>query len=258
MSCRRSSSQVGRLAAARSGISATSSQMVGLVGSAVNRLQKQLGGAATDTLRLVNQFNPPPTIESLNPLVAVGGLTGQLTGQRHLHNHLKNGLGTVRLARNVSSGLGTGLARLSRAGGQPVIQRSFFRERVQARQWQTRLTTAVNARDLMLLPGVTVKASYGQMVEVGGQSWHAGLMLVQTAQGERAMTHLQRLSIPAAHVYFDRALKDQEIVGIIAGERGYEPRHLRGFAGELTEVESLLPFSRLKQSLIKAHLLWGR
>lgn len=257
MSCRRSSRQVERLSAGRSGVSAITSQAAGVAGSVVIRMQEQLGRMATDTLRLANLFSPPRTIESLNPLVAAGGLAGQVTGSRHLHNRLKNGLGTAQLVRNVSRSVGTGLARLSRADEPPVGQHRYFRDRVTARQWPSRLTTAFNARDLMLIPGVKVKASYGQMVEVAGHTWHAGLMLVQTSQGERAMTHLQRLSFPSAHVYFDRALKDQEMVGFIAGERGYEPRQLRGFVGEVTEVESLLPLSRWKHSLIKTQLLWG-
>ncbi len=60
------------------------------------------------------------------------------------------------------------------------------------------------------------------------------------------------------HYYFDRTLHDKEAVGIISGHKEFEARHLPGYAGEITEVESLVPtLANVKQGLIKTHLCWG-
>ena len=55
------------------------------------------------------------------------------------------------------------------------------------------------------------------MVEWHDQSWHRGTTVVKTGRGERTVTHLQRLSLPAVHYYFNRRLSDQEVVGIVSG-----------------------------------------
>jgi hypothetical protein len=103
-----------------------------------------------------------------------------------------------------------------------------------------------------------LQRSEGLMVEWQGQSWHRGTMVIHTAQGERTMTHLQSLTVPSTHYYFDRRLSDNETVGIITGQKGFEPKSMEGYAGQVGEVESLLPaWAQTKRGLIQAHLRWG-
>ena len=72
------------------------------------------------------------------------------------------------------------------------------------------------------------------------------------------MGHLQSLAVPAGHYYFNRALRDVEVAGIISGQHEYQARHLPGYAGEVTEVESLVPaVSQVKKRLLQLHLFRG-
>jgi len=139
----------------------------------------------------------------------------------------------------------------------PVQYRNFFNGRVQMRSWPSRLTPALNARDIQGLP-LKVQASRGQMFESRGKTWHLGVTNVKTRRGERTMAHLQSLAAPAHHYYFERVPHDTEVAGIISGQREFEPKHLPGFAGEVTEVESLVPaLSQVKKRLIQMHVFWG-
>jgi hypothetical protein len=104
------------------------------------------------------------------------------------------------------------------------------------------------------------------MFESEGQTWHRGTTTVQTslaqngdAGGQRTITHLQKLSLPGTHYYFDRPLSEQEVAGIVTGQKGFEARHLPGFAGQISELEALQPaWAGLKKGLIQAHLFWGQ
>ncbi|MCP4386397.1 MAG: hypothetical protein GY798_34150 [Hyphomicrobiales bacterium] len=73
------------------------------------------------------------------------------------------------------------------------------------------------------------------------------------------MTHLQSLNLPGSHYYFNRALRDDEVAGMIGKHHGFpEPRDVKGFLGEVTEVESLAPtVAHLKHRLIQAHAFFG-
>jgi hypothetical protein len=96
------------------------------------------------------------------------------------------------------------------------------------------------------------------MFEHQGKTWHLGITQVQTSQGERTIGHLQSLNAPPTHYYFNRALREAEVAGVIGHQRGFTPKHLPGFAGEVTEVESLNPLlAGLKQRLIQTHLCFG-
>lgn len=167
-------------------------------------------------------------------------------------------LGLLRLGQAASIMAGTGLGRLSRPGESEVQRRVFFPHttRQPVSLWPSRLTPFLNRADAGSTP---VKNSAGLMFEVGGKTWHRGALTLQTNQGERTLTHLQSLSLPAAHYYFDRLLNDNETAGIITGQRGFEPKHLPGYAGQVTEVDSLCPaWAGIKHSLIGAHLRWGQ
>jgi hypothetical protein len=127
---------------------------------------------------------------------------------------------------------------------------------VQLQSWPSRLTPALNARDIQGLP-LTVQASRGQMFESQGKTWHLGVTTATapTGRGERTLGHLQSLAAPGSHYYFNRALPDTEVAGIIGGQREFEPKHLPGFAGEVTEVEALVPaLAQVKKKLIQLHV----
>jgi hypothetical protein len=211
------------------------------------------GRSATAILSMSNSLDMPKSIDTLMPIAAVGALLGS----NKVRLRILNVLGTAQVGRAVATGLGTGISRLSRVKNGAVRQKSFFGGKVQLRVWSSRLTPALNALDVRGLP-VAVQASGGQMMESRGKTWHLGTTIVNTSQGRRTITHLQGMSLPGTHYYFDRTLHDKEAVGIIAGHREFEARHLPGYAGEITEVESLVPvLANVKKGLIKSHLCWG-
>jgi len=178
-------------------------------------------------------------------------------------------LGLIKLGQVGATFLGTGLARMSRLKRVGVVdgveQRFFFLQttRVPVAVWRSHLTPLLNLIDSGPAP---VVKSDGIMFELGGKTWHRGTVVIQTAQGERTMTHLQSLSAPATHYYFSRRLDDNEAVGIASNQKGFDPKHLpdrngapsTGYAGQISEVESLLPvWASIKRGLIQAHLRWG-
>ena len=170
-------------------------------------------------------------------------------------------VGLLKLGQATGAFAGTGLARLSRRSEPGITagleQQFFFPDSTKrpVRVWQSRLTPLFNRADA----GVGgVRRSDGLIVESQGQTWHRGTTVVKTSQGERTMAHLQSLTVPATHYYFNRRLSDNETVGIITGQKGFEPKTLDGYAGQVSEVESLFPaWAQTKRGLIQAHLRWG-
>jgi hypothetical protein len=170
-------------------------------------------------------------------------------------------VGLLKLGQAAGTFAGTGLARLSRRREPGITagmeQQFFFPSSTQrpVRMWQSRLTPLLNRADVG--PG-GAQRSEGVMVESQGQTWHRGTTVIKTTQGRRTMTHLQSMTMPATHYYFNRRLSDNETVGIITGQKGFDPKTLEGYAGQVSEVESLMPaWAQAKRSLIQAHLRWG-
>lgn len=179
-------------------------------------------------------------------------------------------LGLLKLLQTSSTFLGTGVARMSRLQKIGVVdgleQRFFFLEttKVPVMVWKSRLTPFLNLLDSGL--GAEVVRSDGLMFELDGKTWHRGTVVVKTVQGERTITHLQSLSTPPAHYYFSRRLDDNEAVGIVSGQKGFNVKSLidrsgdpvTGYAGQISEVEALFPmWARVKKQLIHTHLRWG-
>lgn len=251
MACDRLSRQVGSTAAGKSGITALQSQAGQVSGRLLAGLERGLGQSAAAALRVANSLDVPRSVDALLPAAAVGALVGG--GSTRLR--ILNTVGALQVVRATTTGLGTAAARLSRSG--PVSQRNYF-DRVHLRTWPSRLTPVLNAGDIRGGLRLTVKASRGQMIESRGQSWHLGVTTVRSSQGERTIGHLQRLSVPAGHYYFNRAPTELEVAGLVSGQREFEAKHLPGYAGEVTEVEALTPlWAGLKRQLIQARLLWG-
>lgn len=256
MSCDRQGVKVGLSAGVKAGISTLSSKTGNATGRMLNTVSRGLGRSATAALSISNSFEGPGTLDALTPLAAVGALVS-----RNNNTRLKilNTLTAAQVARAAAGSVGTGIARMSRPKGEPVRTEFYFKGQPAVRAWPSRLSPALNARDIMGWPCLAVEFSGGQMVESEGKSWHVGTTVVRTSAGEqRAITHLQRLTLPGRHYYFNRPLKDREVAGIIQGQKGFEAKHLPGFAGQIGELESLQPaIAGLKKGLIQAHLFWG-
>jgi hypothetical protein len=178
-------------------------------------------------------------------------------------------LGVMKLAQMASVFIGTGIGRMSRRNKIGIVdgleQRFFFLNttKMPVTTWKSSLTPLFNLVDSGASP---VLRSDGLMFEISGKTWHRGTIVIKTAQGERTLTHLQSLSVPAAHYYFSRRLDDNEAVGIVSNQKGFDPKHMpdrqglpsTGYAGQISEIESLLPmWASLKRGLIQAHLRWG-
>lgn len=288
LSCDKNGSRVGTSVAVKNGITAVASRGGNVIGAMISQtgstgqsvkksaklraaaagdkakkvqgqmMRTMVGKPASATLSVVNNFGMPPSLNSLTPLAAAGALLSRNKGAR---SAILNVVASAQGARAVSVGIGTGVARLSRNGsaGQ-VEQRNYFdRPQIQVRMYPSRLSAALNASDIRGWP-VAVKRSAGKMYENRGQTWHAGTTTVATPSGERrTMTHLQSLNWPGTHYYFNRALRDDEVAGMIGKHQAFpEPRDIKGFLGEVTEVESLAPTTAyLKRNLIQAHAFFG-
>jgi len=164
-------------------------------------------------------------------------------------------VGVLKLGNTAGNFAGTGLARLSRQGS--IELRVFFphSRRLSVGVWRSKLTPLLNRQDRG--PG-RIKQSDGLMFEVAGKSWHRGAIVIDTAQGERTLTHLQSMTAPGTHYYFNRRLNDTEAVGIVSGQRGFEPKYMDEYVGQISEVESLSPrWAMFKKNLIRTRLRWG-
>jgi hypothetical protein len=117
--------------------------------------------------------------------------------------------------------------------------------------WKSSLTKTLNALDAPI-PGQSrgVRRSDGVLFQTGGATWHWGTLLVDTPRGERMLTHLQSLNLPAQHYYFDCALSDEQAVGIAAGRMRAD--QLPGYVGGVSALESLtLAWGAAKHAMIK-------
>jgi prenyltransferase beta subunit len=74
-------------------------------------------------------------------------------------------------------------------------------------------------------------------------------------QNKRTITHLQSLSYPAEHYYFDRRLSNRQAVALAGGQS--EPETMPGFTGRVSKAEMLCPaWAGAKRALILAQLHW--
>jgi len=257
VSCDRQEVKIGRSAGVKAGINTLSNKAGNVTGRMMDTVGRGLGRSATAALAVSNSFEGPQTIDALVPLAAVGAL---LSGNNRTRLKILNTITAAQVARAAASSLGTGIARMSRPKDEPVRTEFYFKGQPAVRAWPSRLTPALNARDIMGGSRLSVEFSGGQMVESGGKSWHVGTTVVKTPAGEqRAITHLQSMAVPGRHYYFNRPLKDREVAGIIQGQKGFEAKHQPGFAGQISELEALQPaIAGLKKGLIQTHLVWGK
>lgn len=134
----------------------------------------------------------------------------------------------------------------------------IFLKKSSAQAWSSRLTPLLNLNDL-LTPAdrENVTSSSGVVLKANNKTWHSGTTTVKTPAGERTITHVQSLTVPADHHYFNRPLNDREIV-MVAGGQG-KPAAMSGYAGGISGTEALFgPLVTVtKQAAIKARIFGG-
>lgn len=123
-------------------------------------------------------------------------------------------------------------------------------------QKSARMTRFLNKLDLIGSHrlGKNVVSSEGDIVRAAkGGAWHRGTSVVQTPGGQRTITHLQSLKLPAHHYYFDRKLSDGEVAGIVSGQA--KANRLPGYVGEVHAMENLAPsWGATKKAMITTRL----
>jgi hypothetical protein len=136
----------------------------------------------------------------------------------------------------------------------------FFKGKVATNLWKSSLTDVLNRADLMGSHqlGKGVHSSDGVMFDAGGLTWHRGTSVVDTPGGQRTITHLQSLSLPAEHHYFDRRIGDEQAVGIATRQAGSDPSRIPGYVGSISPTEALCPaWAGTKQAAIRTALYYG-
>jgi hypothetical protein len=136
----------------------------------------------------------------------------------------------------------------------------FFKGKVATDLWNSSLTDTLNRADLLGSQqlGKGIHSSDGVMFDAGGLTWHRGTSVVDTPGGQRTITHLQSLSLPAEHHYFDRRIGDEQAVGIAARQAGFDPSRMPGYVGSISPTEALCPaWAGTKQAAIRTALYYG-
>jgi hypothetical protein len=171
----------------------------------------------------------------------------------------------VKTADRISSAAGNIIgAKSATAEAGEVMQEKrkllFFKSKTPVTLWQSNLTGALNRQDVPgtgRFTGQNVASSEGVMFKTEGKTWHRGTTVVKTGQGERTMTHLRSMNVPANHYYFNRSISDEAAVGVASGQT--KPQDVPGFAGQVSATENLCPaLASTKQALIKAQVYYGK
>ena len=274
MSCMKNSQAVtlgSRVAGVPMQASAQAYQRAMVAGAALGRV----GGRARDKLEegayAVAQKTAPVsnkvlaginTVERYGGEKLLTGLVGRALVKTLGRRAIAPALRLTGLARKATTVAGSAAGDLSRKSlAATVVQERrqwlFFKRKVAVGVWNSHLTPLLN-RTNRLGVGEKVRSQSGAMVKVDGATWHRGTSVLEMPGGqERTVTHLQSLSYPARHFYFDRPLSARETAGIVAGEKEYQPQRLAGYIGQVSEVESLCPgWASAKQNMIKARMLF--
>ncbi len=173
---------------------------------------------------------------------------------------------TAKTARVLSSGVGTSVSRATRGAqvGEVTVPRWINRVsgkpmgKAQVRFWESGLAGPLNKADLLggHVTGKGVRSSEGAVFEIGEKTWHRGTSVVDTPGGERTITHLQSLSLPADHYYFNRPLGDEHAAGIAV--KTVRPEDVPGYVGQVSSLEALTPgWAMAKRAMITSQLYWG-
>jgi len=294
MSCNTNSQKVGKTAAIRCGINAAAGKasyvagnIVGGTAWAIDAVDSTVGARLAPVSNQVLAAIDRPTVVAAKavPVLAMVAATTQVqvrtaTGPNQmpaigaavtfrnpvdiLHN-----TGRVKKAtQQIKTGMAVGAVATGTAAALSLKEKSrelvqerrsglFFKSKVKVEFSTSRLTGLLNRMDLAGSHrlGQNVVSSEGELASAGGKSWHRGTVVFKTPQGKRTMTHLQSMSLPATHYYFDRALSDEETAGIVSGQKGFKPQQMAGYIGEINAMEGLAPtWAQAKRAMIRTRL----
>jgi hypothetical protein len=155
--------------------------------------------------------------------------------------------------------VGTGVARLSETGLAGAVAGEkrflfFFKSKTSTRLWKSSLTPLLNRREV--IGSRLMSANRGVMFRAKGKTWHRGTVSFQVGPQKRTITHLQGLSYPGEHYYFDRSVSNARAVGIATGK--LQPQTVPGYVGQISKSESLCPaWAGAKRALLLARLHWS-
>jgi hypothetical protein len=172
----------------------------------------------------------------------------------------------AKTARVLTGGVGTSVSRATRGRqvGEVIVPRWINRisgkpmGKMQVRFWESGLAGPLNRADLLgaHVRGKGVRSSEGAVFEIGEKTWHRGTSVVDTPGGERTITHLQSLSLPADHYFFNRPLSDEHAAGIAV--KTVRPEDVPGYVGQVSSLEMLAPgWAMAKRAMITSQLYWG-
>lgn len=293
MTCNRNETKINRTGSVKAGISILSSKagsVAGAITANVARASDMATGAvgkaiAPTSNRLLTVIDRPTTIAAnLLPVLATAAVYTQVkvatTGPRQRRrpaaaiaigmrevpdmmecqkslSRVKKGVGVAALI----GGLGTSvMADLSEKpkGKRTLSQRKkrflLGQQNVEVTFTKSKLTGWLNKRS-SLLSGRNVVSSQGDMVHYGQSVWHRGTTMVKMPEGQRTITHVQKMGLPATSHYFDRALSDDEVASLVSGQA--KAHQMGGYVGTIGAMENLAPsWTQVKRSMILTRLHW--
>ena len=153
--------------------------------------------------------------------------------------------------------LGTAAATLSETGpaGSVTTERRrllFFKSNQTVELHRSGLTGWLNRQNV--IGRRELIASQGLLFTTGGKTWHCGTVTFAVGQNKRTITHLQSLSYPAEHYYFDRVCPTNRRWRWPAGK---QTGNNSGFTARSVKAEMLCPaWTGAKRALILARLHW--
>lgn len=122
--------------------------------------------------------------------------------------------------------------------------------------WHSRLTPQLNSRDGLGV-GETLLSSTGILIkdDQTNTTWHRGTAIVRMLDGtNRTLTHMQSLSYPSQHYYFDRKLTHQETANLATGQA--HPPEMAGYIGQVGPIEGLTGWGQAKHALLKTRIYY--
>ena len=288
MSCGKGRARFAGLAGVKAGITTASNKAGGVVGvlatetnravDQIDRLGTAASKSATPYTRLLagTPKSSAPGEDSNRragwaavrragtvAAVAIGAASGRVaTGAlARVSAPARALLAAVKLSDKISSDLGNAAGKLSADGSAGQVEQEtrrffFFKGKRQVPFWTSKLTPLLNRPDAVVgLRKREIVSSSGVMFQAGGKTWHQGNTVVKVDGRERNVTHLQSLSLPARHVFFDRPLSKTQAVDIATGKT--RAGQVPGFKGQVSPAESItLIWAGTKQGLIRAQIYW--
>jgi len=152
-------------------------------------------------------------------------------------------IGLSKLATGLAGSQAGALSRKSLAGSVVQDRRTlvFFKKKVAVNVWNSKVSQLINRTD-HIGPVSTIRSSTGLLVKgKDGVTWHSGATVADPPNGERTLTHVRSLAYPGQHYYFDRPLSMKETVGLVTRQDGPPPQKMKGYIGQVSELESYPP-----------------